>query len=892
MVKKILTVLTLLMVVFVVVACAKKEYTVTFDSNGGSAVTAVVVKEGSTVASPTDPTKEDYIFAGWYPVAALTGDAYQFSTPVTANITLYAKWEVDTATAQYVRFVDHRQNTTNLIVADSTGKVAKPANPTRDGYRFGGWYSSKRGLTWNDTQEFDFTQVIPEGGKTVYAYWEPVNSKTQSWSDDETYFSTLSSTTTYVMNPLTYQYGDELALVQSLSTPLYSQEVDWGKAIEDGIAEYPGDFSKFGVGEGMYGIDLLKNHYILVGAAAYPKDENGHDLVDSETGEWDQNAAVNFLDDKWVVEIRSDLKFEDGTPITADDYVYTYKQYIDPVQNNLRGSTYFPTADRRNGYKILNARSYFLQEAEEGFYTGVGTDGNIPFSDVGFKAIDTYKIELTFETAVSQTSAFGLMNNIYLVHEDTYEASLDDARENSSYGTALYPYVSYGGYIIKTWDENAKLVFNKNYDYVLKHTINYKSISYQFTPDVDSNMELFAQGKLSAVGLTGEYASEYAEWANNYPTYRGYPFSFDINMTDALDDSRPANPIMKDINFRRAILFGFERQEFANTLFAPNTASILIWPIQGKQFNGDEYWYKDTPEHAEVLELLGINPDTVGYDGNKAKQYFDDAYDAWVLAGNSGAIQINFIGFNDPLYISYANYLVQHFEELFNGTGPERINITYEPLDDTVLFERQDNRKFDWTFDTGGWDRADATYVYMPLKGLYYDWLFGPGSGMNEIDAIEGLAEATVYKPLDLRNTLAFLESTKYVPEGDEETPSGFWDASTSEGTLIELYDLLVENEGYFDGLALDLFIYILYDEFVWAKDEEPYPGAVDDLTRMTAAFEYVILDFVTLVPVGSRTSVTAYAMNVKIEWPLYSYELGWGSARYRYLTTDPDFIA
>ncbi len=888
MVKKILTALTLVMVVFVLVACAKTEYTVTFNSNGGSAIDPAVVVEGSTVPSPTDPTKDDYLFAGWYANEALTGSAYQFSTPVTEDITLYAKWELDVANAQYVRFIDHRQNTTNLVVADAAGKVAKPADPTRTGYRFGGWYSSKRGLTWNDTEAFDFTQVLPEGGVSVYAYWEPVNSKTHSWSDDETYFSTLSSTTTYVMNPLNYQYADEIALIQSLSTPLYQQEVDWGKAIADGIADYPGDFSQFGTGSGQYGIDLLKNHYILVGAAAYPKDQNGHDLVDEETGEWDPDAAVNFLDNKWVVEIRSDLKFEDGTPITAADYVYTYKQYIDPLQNNRRGSTMFPQADRKNGYKILNARSYFLQVAEEGFYTGTGTDGDIPFSDVGFKAIDTYKIELTFEDDVPQTSAFGLMNNIYLVHQASYEASLDAAKENSNYGTALSPYVSYGGYIIKTWDENAKIVFNKNYDYVLKHTINYKSISYQFTPDVDSNMELFEQGKLSAVGLVGEYAAEYAEWANNYPTYRGYPVSLDLNMSDALDGTRDVNPIMLDLNFRKAIFFGFERQEFANTLFAPNTPSILIWPIEAKQYAGDEFWYKDTPEHAEVLDELEINPDTVGYDGAKALQYFNLAYDAWVADGNTGAVEINFVGYNDPLYISYANYIIQHFEELFNGTGPERINIVYEPLDDTVLFQRQDNRKFDMSLDTSGWGFATNTFAYMPLKGLYYTYVFGPGTGMNDYTVIPGLAEAEVYKAIDLRNTLAFLESTKY--EGEDETPSGFWDETTSYGTTIELYELLVDNDGYFDGLAIDLFDFVLNDEFIWWKDAEPYDGAVDDLTRISAAFEYIILDLVTLVPVGSRTSITAYALNVEIEWPFYSYELGWGTARYRYLTTDPDF--
>lgn len=895
MIKKISMIVLTVLSVVVLVACDNTKYTVTFDSNGGTpATTEKVVAKGKKVEMPNDPVKENYVFAGWYDNEELDGDAYNPDTPVTKNFTLYADWFLDQKDGQYVRFVDHRQNTTVLIAANDAGKVAKPNDPTRSGYRFGGWFSSKRGLTWNDMNPFDFDSEVPVGGVSVYAYWEPVDSAKQNWSDGETYFSTLSSDSTYVFNPLTYEYSTELDIIRYMATSLYVNEVDWGKAIADRIADFPGDFSKFGTGEGKYGIDLLKNHYVLAGAAAYPKNQNGHDLVD-EDGNWDPDAASDFLDTVWVVEIRDDLKFEDGTPITAEDYVYAYSQYIDPLQNNKRGSTMFPTQDRKNGYPIVNARSYFLTpdselfdyEVEEGYFTGEVVDGKIGMDQVGFKAIDDYKVELTFERAVAQTSAVGLMNNVYLLHREKYEASLDAAREKSNYGTALSPYVSYGGYVMKSWDENAKIVYNKNYDYVLKHTINYKSISYQLTEGIDENMQLFEAGKLSAVGLQGEYAAEYAEWPNNYPTYQGFPVSLDVNMTDALDGSRPANPVMLDINFRKAVLYGFDRQEFANTLFAPNTASILIWPIEAKQYTGDEFWYKDTPEHKAILEMLDINEDTAGFDAAKAVQYFNLAYNKWVADGNSGAIQIDFITYTGTTYEGYANYIKQSYEQLF---GADKIKVNVDHLDDTVLWARQDNRAFDWTLDVGGWGFADATFAYMPLKGLYYDLVFGPGSGMNDVFSIPGLAEATVYEPLDLNNTLAFLESTKYEQEEDEDTPSGFWDETTSRGSTLELYELLLENDGIFDGELLDLFMFVLNDSFMWWKDEEPYAGAVEDLTKISAAFEYAILDLVTLVPIGSRTSIVAYADNVVIEWPEYSYELGWGAARYRHLNTDPDF--
>ncbi len=891
MIKRIFSALLVLTVGLAIAACSKTKHAVTFDSVGGSAVEATTVVDKKLLESPADPTREDYIFAGWYDNPDYSGEPYDFSTPVEGELKLYAKWLLNEQTAQYIRFVDHRQNTTNIVVAGADGKVAKPTDPTREGYRFGGWFSSKRGLVWNDTQSYDFSKVVPEGGMNLYAYWEPVNSKTQNWTIGETYLSTLDSTTTYVFNPLNYKYSTENAILDSLSTSLYTSEVDWGKAIKDGIADYPGDFSKFGLEEGTFGIDLLKTRYILAGAAAYPKNQDGHDLVD-EDGNWDRDAAVTFLDTKWVVEIRSDLKFEDGTAITAQDYVFSYSQYIDPIQLNNRGEVLFPTEDRKNGYPVLNARSYFLQVAEPEYYTGSGVDGDIPFSDVGIKAIDTYKIEIEFETPTSQSSVVSMMNYIRLLHPEKFLASLDESKEKSNYGTDLNPYVSYGAYIIKTWDPNQKLVLNKNYDYVLKHTVNFKSYSYQFTPDIDTNMELWKAGELSSVGLTGSYAAEYAEWPKNYPNYNGFPFSFDINTTDALDGSRPAHPALKDINFRRAILFGYDRQEFASTLFAPNTASIMVWPIEAKQYPGDEFWYKDTPEHKEVLRELGINEETVGYDAVKALQYFDLAWEKWVADGNTGPIEIYFIHYNMPLYDNYGQYVTEHFHQLFNVDGVERIRITHEGLDDNTLFATQDNRAFDFTFDTGGWRHALRSYVFMPLKGLYYTWLFGADAGMNNnMEVIPGLADAKFYKPLDLTNTLAYLESTKFEAtyEG-EETPSGFWDATTSNGTTLQFYEILKASDGMYDDTAIKLFTILLHDKFLYNTDEEPFPGAVDDLTRVTAGYEYIILDFVTLVPVGSFTGVTAYAENVVIEWPFYSYELGWGPTRYRYLNTDPDF--
>ncbi len=68
------------------------RHTISFESNGGSDVGVVKVKDGEAFAEPTPPTRLGFDFAGWYCNPELT-DPYDFSTPVPYDFTLYAKWE-------------------------------------------------------------------------------------------------------------------------------------------------------------------------------------------------------------------------------------------------------------------------------------------------------------------------------------------------------------------------------------------------------------------------------------------------------------------------------------------------------------------------------------------------------------------------------------------------------------------------------------------------------------------------------------------------------------------------------------------------------------------------------------------------------------------------------
>lgn len=116
--KKKLMFLMFFFLVFGLVACKDEDpvdtdptetnevitYTVTFETNGGTDVQTLTINENETPTLPSNPTKEGYVFDGWFIDMALT-NAYSLA-PITSNITIYAKWSLIPAMEVTVDLID------------------------------------------------------------------------------------------------------------------------------------------------------------------------------------------------------------------------------------------------------------------------------------------------------------------------------------------------------------------------------------------------------------------------------------------------------------------------------------------------------------------------------------------------------------------------------------------------------------------------------------------------------------------------------------------------------------------------------------------------------------------------------------------------------------------
>lgn len=151
-----------------------EEYTVTFNAYGGFPTPDEQhVKSGEKAVLPAEPTLKGYTFAFWY-----LGDdeqnatAYDFNTPVTENITLTAKWNINKYTVTFNSYGGTPVPPAQEVEYGLT--ATEPATaPTKTGYTFDGWYLGD--------EKYDFSDAV-EQNITLYANWEK-NIYTVTYTD-------------------------------------------------------------------------------------------------------------------------------------------------------------------------------------------------------------------------------------------------------------------------------------------------------------------------------------------------------------------------------------------------------------------------------------------------------------------------------------------------------------------------------------------------------------------------------------------------------------------------------------------------------------------------------------------------------------------------------------
>ena len=148
----------------------KQAHIVNLDTNGGDIpYNPETVDDGGTATKPeTDPSRTGYTFQYWSTTKDGSSGAYNFNTPVTSDLTLYAVWQEKTYT---VTFDTDGGSSIASQTVSWLHKAERPStDPTKSGYKFAGWASDAK-----RTKVYNFDAAI-EQDTTLYAVWMPENS--------------------------------------------------------------------------------------------------------------------------------------------------------------------------------------------------------------------------------------------------------------------------------------------------------------------------------------------------------------------------------------------------------------------------------------------------------------------------------------------------------------------------------------------------------------------------------------------------------------------------------------------------------------------------------------------------------------------------------------------
>jgi len=173
------------------------QYTITFDTNGGSEIAPITQDYGTEITAPADPTRKGYTFKGW--------DKEIPETMPAENITVKAQWEINQYT---ITFDTNGGSEIAPITQDYGTEITAPADPTRKGYTFKGW-------------DKEIPETMPAENITVKAQWE-INQ----------YTITFDTNGGSEIAPITQDYGTKITAPDNPTRKGYTFK-GWDKEIPE-----------------------------------------------------------------------------------------------------------------------------------------------------------------------------------------------------------------------------------------------------------------------------------------------------------------------------------------------------------------------------------------------------------------------------------------------------------------------------------------------------------------------------------------------------------------------------------------------------------------------------------------------------------------------------------
>ena len=470
----------------------------------------------------------------------------------------------------------------------------------------------------------------PSGGEGEYTYKIAVSALGTNW------------------NPHTWEVNADSQILSYLSTPFvdisikdsHSGEYQWTFEMADEIvdvtASCQSDLEKYG--------------------ATLPLGDTG---VPLPLGEVQEGYVFEF-------RLNREAEWENGEDITADDYLYSMQQLLNPKMRNYRANLYVSGESA-----IAGAAAYYQSK-----------DADPDFSTVGFYKVDDYTFRYVTQNRIARSYFLTSCTSNYLVYKPLYEAGKDTTGEfvTTTYGSSPQTTISCGAYKLQSYQEDKQASFVQNeewygYEEEDGELISYtkfevdgrKRRQYQTTKIVMNVMQpaaakqAFLKGELSEWQPQAEDLSAYKTSDRLLQADDTYTMSFFFNSNVAALKNMDTNKgnrnsvVLSNADFRKAFSLAIDRSDYASATpgWKP-TYALMNDVYYYNVFEDAKSVYRNTPQAMQAIcNLYGVEygdgkpyktleegyRSVSGYNLTEAKNLMKHACESLVSDGLYGAGQ-------------------------------------------------------------------------------------------------------------------------------------------------------------------------------------------------------------------------------------------------------------
>jgi oligopeptide transport system substrate-binding protein len=303
-----------------------------------------------------------------------------------------------------------------------------------------------------------------------------------------------------------------------------------------------------------------------------------HDTVVPGVAEsWKQTDATT-----WVFKLRKNAVWSNGQPVTADDFVYAWRRFLDPKTAAKIASTY--------GIYLLNGLDV--------------VNGKKPPTELGVRAIDPQ----TLEVRTAGPVPFLLRVVSVAQYAPQPRATIEKfGRDWTKPGNM----VSNGAYVLKDWQVNSKVVVEKNPSYWDAANVQLTRVTYLCVEDSNADLKLYQSGENDfmqqlAPGVFNALKAQYPKEMHNGPML-GIRF-YALNNQD---------PLLKDVRVRKALSMVIDRDILSSKVTADGQPPLYGLAVKGLAgISQTRYDWADWPmdkrvaEARKLLAEAGVKPGT------------------------------------------------------------------------------------------------------------------------------------------------------------------------------------------------------------------------------------------------------------------------------------------